>query len=117
MFQKSNSVEQSSNEPVHTEYIPEHDAISGNLEKNGDIWELLCVTLSDWQQFMDTLSKSKRKQDKELFQQFTTDFLDQIFRTIRRNERKARERSEPPAPLKKSLRIQMLAQQKSNHTL
>ncbi|OMJ16067.1 hypothetical protein AYI70_g6843 [Smittium culicis] len=64
-------------------YVPDYDVITGNLENNGDTWELLCVTQSDWIGYLDILKKSKRKQDRELLSKFTDDLLENIFKIIK----------------------------------
>ncbi|PVV04901.1 hypothetical protein BB560_000586 [Smittium megazygosporum] len=79
------------------------DSIVGNLESNGDIWELVCIGLKDWETFYESIGKSKRKQDKQLFSVFDNGVYDEVTRCIKRRERK--NRKVPLASRPRSLRI------------
>lgn len=66
----------------------ERNEVTGDI-KNGEedltsapSWSLICQTESDWTKLAETLRKSKKKADKELFEVIDENFLPQVMKML-----------------------------------
>jgi len=72
----------------------EHDKSSDvSLVETEDVaagWYLICQTESDWNKLAETLKKSKKKADKEMYQTLEENYIEQISKMFQDQEREER---------------------------
>lgn len=56
------------------------------------IWSVACLTLTDWEQLTDKYKKSKRKNDRELYETLSESFLPEIVKMFAEKEREEKRR-------------------------
>jgi len=86
----------------------EEDGDSEEVEKfTGPTWSLVCSTEEEWLALADSYKKSRKKQDKELYETIAENFLPEISKMFATKEREEKMRLLMLAPKRTSSRIQV----------
>ncbi|PVU91916.1 hypothetical protein BB559_003930 [Furculomyces boomerangus] len=104
---KSIDVKSEPKDSTDIAYEPASDAICGNIESDGDIWELVCISVSDWENFPETFKGSKGKLDMKMYSALSGEVSENAIKIIKSRIRKKKTFIETHPPIKKSLRILM----------
>ena len=87
------------------------DSISSDDEVPNSKWSVACLTQQDWENLTAKYKKSKKKQDKELYETLNENFLPEIVKMFAEFEREQKRKLLMMVPKRASNRIERKRQE------